>query len=106
LSLAFIEQQLALPDPTRSRGRYGIHRMKQNIYKRLEELERVRAADLQASADRAAAQLVVEGFQAMMRQYAIEPLPSESRAYAFARVLGISSRELADLLRKRSNEAD
>jgi hypothetical protein len=80
--------------------------MKQNIYKRLEELERVRAADLQASADRAAAQLVVEGFQAMMRQYAIEPLPSESRADAFARVLGISSRELADLPRKRSNEAD
>jgi hypothetical protein len=80
--------------------------VKQNIYKRLEELERVRAADLQASADRAAAQLAVEGFQAMMRQYAIAPLPSESRADAFARVLGISSRELADLPRKRSNEAD
>ena len=51
--------------------------MKQNIYKRLEELERVRATDLQASADRAATQLVVEGFQAMMRQYAIAPFPSE-----------------------------
>lgn len=80
--------------------------MKQDIYKRLEELERVHAADLQASADPAAAQLAVEGFQAMMRQYAIEPLSGESRADAFARALGISSRELADLLRKRSNEAD
>ena len=80
--------------------------MKQNIHKRLEELERLHAADLQASADRAAAQFAAEEFQAMMRQYAIEPLPGESQADAFARFLGISSRELADLLRERSNETD
>ena len=73
--------------------------MKQNICKRLEELERVRAADLQASADRAATQLVVEGFQAMMRQYAIAPLPSESRADACARVLGIGRPETRGSIR-------
>ena len=41
-----------------------------------------------------------------MRHNAIEPLPGESQADAFARFLGISSRELADRLRERSNEAD
>ncbi|MGA2717223.1 MAG: hypothetical protein ABSG41_29445 [Bryobacteraceae bacterium] len=78
--------------------------MKQNIYKRLEELERIHAA-LQASAARAAAQSGVEEFLEMMRKYSSEPLPGESRGNALARALGISSQELIDLLRKRSYEA-
>jgi hypothetical protein len=80
--------------------------MRQNICKRLKELERIHAADLQATADRAAAQSAMDWFREMMRQYAIEPLLGESQADAFARFLGISSRELADRLRERSREAN
>ena len=80
--------------------------MKQNIYKRLEELERVHAADLQASADRAASSFAMDWFRETMRHNAIAPLLGESRADAFARFLGISSRELVDRLRERSNETD
>jgi hypothetical protein len=80
--------------------------MKQNIYKRLEELESMHAAIVQTIAHRADSQSAVEAFQAMMREYAIEPLPGESQADAFARALRISTRELADLLRRRSHGAD
>lgn len=80
--------------------------MKQNIHKRLEELERLHAADLRETADRAAAQSAMDWFRETMRHNAIGPLAGESQADAFARFLGISSRELADRLRERSNEAD
>jgi hypothetical protein len=79
--------------------------MRLNIYRRLEELERIHAADLRVSADRAVAQSVRKWIQDTMRDNAIEPLPGESQADAFARVLGISNRELADLLRARANGA-
>jgi hypothetical protein len=80
--------------------------MKQNLCKRLKELERIHAADLRETADRAAAQSAMDWFRETMRECGIEPLPTESQADAFARFLGISSRELADRLRERSNEAD
>ena len=72
--------------------------MKQNIHKRLEELERLHAADLRETADRAAAPSAMDWFRETMRHNAIGPLPGESQADAFARFLGISSRELADRL--------
>jgi hypothetical protein len=75
--------------------------MKKNIYRRLEELERIQAAALRARAQRAApsgADVVRE----LMSKFGIETVPGGSQADAFARALGISNLELKDLLRARA----
>jgi hypothetical protein len=79
--------------------------MKQNLYKRLEQLESIHAAALKKAAYRAAARSGVEVFGELMRKYGIEPLPGESQMDAFACAAGLSSGELRDLLWQRSQQA-
>jgi hypothetical protein len=76
--------------------------MKKNIYRRLEELERIQAAAVRAKAQYAEPSSA-DVARELMSKFGVEPLPGESQAGALARAAGISNLELKDLLRARAN---
>jgi hypothetical protein len=78
--------------------------VRQNVYRKLEELERIHAAARPAEAYRTG-RSGAEVMRALLSQYAIEPLPGESRAETLARAAGISTRELKDLLWEHAQAA-
>jgi hypothetical protein len=78
--------------------------MRQNVYKRLEQMERIYAAARQAEAHRNGPS-GAEVMRALLSRCAIEQLPGESRAETLARAAGISTRELKDFLWERAHAA-
>ena len=78
--------------------------MRQNIYRRLEELERIHTAVRQAEAYLSAPS-GAEVMRALLGLYAAEPLAGESRAETLARAAGLGTRELKDLLWARAHAA-
>jgi hypothetical protein len=79
--------------------------MRQNIYKKLEQMERIYAAARQSEAYRNGPS-GAEVMRTLLRRYAMEQLPGESRAETLARAAGISTRELKDFLWERALAAD
>jgi hypothetical protein len=78
--------------------------VRQSVYKKLEELERIKAAARQAEAYRSGPS-GAEVMGSLLSRYAVEQLPGESRAETLARAAGISTRELKDLLWERAHAA-
>jgi hypothetical protein len=78
--------------------------VKQAIYKKLEQLERIHAAARQAEAYRTAPS-GVEVMQALLCGYAVAQLAGESGTETLARAAGISARELKDRLQERVHAA-
>lgn len=79
--------------------------MKQNLGKRLEELEKISAAaaaQRERVAGRSSADSALETIRALLRANNLQQEPHESLAETFARFLGISSRELRDRLAERA----
>jgi len=75
--------------------------MRQRIYQELEELERIKAAALQARGRRNRPAGVAV-FRELLSRYAIGQLPGESLAETIARTAGIGAQELKDLLWERA----
>jgi hypothetical protein len=76
--------------------------VRQDVYRRLKNLERNHAATRQAAAYRNGPS-GAEVMQTLLSRYAIEQLPGESRAETLARAAGINTRELKSLLFGRSS---
>ena len=77
--------------------------MRQSVYKRLEALERIHAAQ-QAKAERVSLS-GAEVMSALLSQYAVVQQPGELRVETLARAAGISTRELKDLLWEHAQAA-
>jgi len=78
--------------------------MRQSVYRRLEELERIHAAARRAKAHRTKPS-GAEVMRVLLSQYAIAQQPGESHVETLVRAAGISTRELKDLLREHAQTA-
>ena len=74
------------------------------IYKKLEQLERIHAADRHAEAYRTAPS-GAEIMRRLLHGYGVDQLPGQSRTETFAGAAGISARELKELLSERAHAA-
>jgi hypothetical protein len=74
--------------------------MRQNVYRKLEQLERSHLAARQAETYRTGTS-GAEVMGTLLSRCAIDRLPGESRAETFARAAGISTLEMKNLLSAR-----
>jgi hypothetical protein len=72
--------------------------MRQQLCKRLEDLEKISAAAAQRVTSHALADSALEDLRAMLVANDFPQEPNESLAETFARFLGVKSRELGGLL--------
>ena len=78
--------------------------MRQNVYRRLAELERMHAAARQAVARRKGPSGAAV-MRTLLSRCAIDQVPGESHVETLARAAGISTRELKDLLGEHAHAA-
>ena len=72
--------------------------MKQNVLKRLGQLEERRAAAISAKQSEYNSEAVMEWFRTVLRAFNTEPGPNESYMDALARCLSLRTHELRQLL--------
>lgn len=77
--------------------------MRQKLFKRLEDLERISAAAASRTDNRESADEALETIRTLLRANNFQREPNESLADTFARFLAISSRELQDRLMQRAH---